>query len=137
MSDVVLYSPDLATLQADAQSLGFYVPGVGFITQGPVPGDPDPLASFFLNIVGVVQQPTGQTTTDGMGNTVPVMAPIPGYWARLRVNGTSPFRPGGMTIPPSLTVYSLVTPANGSAPFWTADGTTPAPAYVAAIGTIA
>ena len=141
--DFVTCSADLTALQTDAQRLGFWNPaannGAGdFITQGRIPGDSDPYASYFLNIVGVVNQPTGATTVDGMGNTVPVIAPIPGYWARLRINGDNPFRPGGFPIPPTLTVYALVTPTDGTPAFWSADGgATHAPSYVGGIGDIA
>ena len=138
MSDFIIESPDAPTLQAAAVTLGFWNATTGsFITQGHIPGDPDPLSSFFLNVVGTVYEPTGATTTDSFGNTVPVMAAIPGVWARLRINGSNPFTAGLLTIPSTLTVYQLVTPTDGSAPFWSSDGVTAAPAYVGSIGVIA
>ena len=117
MVDFVINSGDLATLRSAAQSSGFWS-GDAIATQGRIPGDNDPNASYFLNIVGEV-------------------ADAPGVWARLRINGLNPFTSGILTIPPTLTVYSLMTPTDGSPPFWTSDGVTPAPAYVANIGVIA
>ena len=55
-----------------------------------------------------------------------------------RVNGLNPFASGLIAIPPSLTVYALVTLPDGSPSYWSADGgVTPAPDYVAGIGVIA
>jgi hypothetical protein len=75
------------------------------------------MASFFL-LVGEIPQASG-------------------YWARLRINGNNPFASGLLTIPPTPTVYSLVTPTDGSALFWSSDGVTPAPGYVVGAGVIA
>lgn len=142
MSDFLVDSTDLPTLIAAATAMGFYhaaSAGVtaGFVAQGRIPGDPDPHASFFLNVVGQHFEPTGATTTDGMGNTVPVMAAVPGYWARLRINGLDPIARGLMTVPATLTVYKLVTPLDGSAAYWSSDGVTPGQAYLNNIGNIA
>ena len=137
MADFVIEAPDAATFAAAAQAMGFADTQGTIITQGRIPGNPDPMASYFFNLVGVVEQPTGAMTTDGQGNTVPVMAAIAGHWSRLRINGDNPFTRGLIAVPSSLTVYALVTPADGSAAFWSADGVTPAPAYVATIGVIA
>ncbi len=117
MTDFVISAPDLATFQAGAQSLDSWSGGA-IVTQGHIPGDPDPMASYFLNIVGAVPD-------------------APGYWARLRINGNNPFASGLMAIPSTLTVYSLVQPADGSAAFWSHDGTTFAPSYVGDVGVIA
>jgi hypothetical protein len=122
LTDFVINSTDAPTLQAAAQAMGFWSTqansGAGdFIRQGHIPGDADPLSSYFLNIVGAVPG-------------------VPGYWTRLRINGSNPFAAGLLTIPPTLTVYSLVEPADGSSSFWSSDGVTPAPA-VASIGVIA
>ena len=87
MTDFVVQAPDALTLQALAQSMDFWDATSGtFITQGPVPGDPNPQASYFLNVVGTV---AGQ----------------PGYWSRLRINGLNPFASGLLTVPVGLTVY--------------------------------
>jgi hypothetical protein len=87
MTDFVIDSTDAPTLQALAQSMGFWdATNSAFITQGPVPGDPNPQASYFLNVVGAV---------DGQ----------PGFWARLRINGLNPFASGLLTVPVGLTVY--------------------------------
>lgn len=117
MVDFVISSTDPAAFQASALSLGFWSDGA-IVTQGHIPGDPNPMASYFLNIVGAIPD-------------------APGYWARLRVNGNSPFSSGLLAVPTSLTVYALVTPIDGSASFWSADGVTPAPIYVGGVGVIA
>ena len=119
MVDFVVSAVDLPTLQDAAQALGFWdATNNAFVAQGRIPGDDDPLSSYFLNIVGGIPD-------------------APGYWARLRLNGSNPFASGLLSIPSSLTVYSLVQHADGSAAFWTADGVTPAPIYVGGVGVIA
>lgn len=116
MTDFVINSTDAPTLQALAEAMGFWNAaangGAGaFITQGPVPGDPNPQASYFLNVVGAVD---GQT----------------GYWARLRINGLNPFASGLLAIPANVTIYPPVK--------FLADGVTPDPTYTQpAIGEIA
>ena len=112
MADFVIQAPDATTLQALAQAMGFWdATNSAFITQGPLPGDPNPQASYFLNVVGTVP---GQT----------------GYWARLRLNGLNPFADGLLTIPTSITIYPPVK--------YLADGVTPDPTYTQpAIGDIA
>ena len=87
MTDFVIQAPDAATLQALAQGMGFWdATNDAFITQGPLPGDPNPQASYFLNVVGAVP---GQT----------------GFWVRLRINGLNPFSDGLLTIPSGVTVF--------------------------------
>ena len=136
MADFVISAPDAATFAAAAAAMGFADAQGNVITQGRIPGDTDSLASYFINIVGTVEQPTGATTTDANGNAVPVMAAVPGCWARLRINGDNPFARGLIAIPASLTVYSLVALPDGSAPFWSSDGVTKAPDYLSNIGDI-
>lgn len=85
MTDYVICAPDAATLEALAQAMGFW-DGEGIVTQGPLPGDDNPAASYFFNIVGPVEGETG-------------------YWSRLRINGLNPFASGHLTIPPEVTVY--------------------------------
>ena len=108
----MIQAPDAATLQALAEAMGFWdVTNAAFITQGPVPGDPNPQASYFLNVVGAIE---GQ----------------PGYWTRLRINGLNPFASGLLAVPPNVTIYPPVK--------FLADGVTPDPTYTQpAIGEIA
>jgi hypothetical protein len=112
LTDFVIDSTDAPTLQALAQSMGFWdAANATFITQGPIPGDPNPQASYFLNVVGVV---------DGQ----------PGYWSRLRINGLNPFASGLLAVPAGVTIYPPVK--------FLADGVTPDPDYAQpAIGEIA
>ena len=142
MADFVIDSTDLPTLIAAATTMGFYHAAkagaaAGFISQGPIPGDPDPHASFFLNVVGQHFEPTGETVTDAQGNAVPVMAAVPGFWTRIRINGLNPIARGLLIVPPTLTVYRLTVPLDGSAAFWSSDGVTRAPDYLNRIGVIA
>ncbi len=132
--DIVFNAPDYATLLADAQRLGFARTGrdgtAQIATTGPVTGG----GSYFLNYVGEVQQPTGATTTDARGNIVPVMAPLPGVWGRLRVNGDTAHVP---TFSATITQYHYVAGTRDAPGVgWTADGVTPAPDYVGTIGII-
>ena len=112
MTDFVIDSTDAPTLQALAQGMGFWDATNGsFITQGSVPGDPNPQASYFLNVVGAV---AGQ----------------PGYWSRLRINGLNPFASGLLAVPTGVTIYLPVK--------FLVDGVTPDPDYTQpAIGEIA
>jgi hypothetical protein len=119
MSEFIINSTDAPTLDALAQGMGFWSATSDRIaTQGPIPGDPNPMASYFLNIIGAIPD-------------------APGYWCRLRINGTSPFADGLLAIPTGIMIYAPVEPADGSASFWSADGVTPAPSFVAGIGVIA
>jgi len=108
MTDFVLDFGTEASLDAACQELGFWNPetvqdGVSVPgsprTTGELPGGGG--AAYFLNIVGPA--PTG-------------------YWARLRINGPSPFAgPDGLAIPAGVTVYPPVK--------YLADGVTPDPDY--------
>lgn len=129
MVELIFQSSDLATLANAAAAMGYYdsknktITAAGSIATG---------GAYFLNIVGTVYQPTGATTTDAFGNTVPVMAALPGIWGRLRHNGD----PAAMPQLPAnsgITLYRYSPTLGG----WTADGTTLAPDYVATIGVIA
>jgi hypothetical protein len=117
MADFVISAPDAATFVAAAAAMGFSDGQGGIIAQGRIPGDSDPLASYFFNFVGAIPDASG-------------------VWSRLRINGDNPFTRGLIVIPASLIVYSLVTSPDGSAAFWAADGT-PAPEFVANVGVIA
>ena len=96
MTDYVLDSGTQAALYVAAQQMGFWSAGTpgSLITQGPVPGDPNPQASFFLNEKGV--------ELDASGNA------LPGYWSRIRINGLDPFTSGVLTIPAGITIYPPV-----------------------------
>ena len=136
--EIVVNAPDLATVVSLAQQMGYVT--VDPVTKKPVITTQGEIAaggSYFVNMVGVVQQPTGATQPDGKGNQAPVMAALPGIWFRLRHNGD----PAAMPAVPAaaaaagVVIYRLVTPADG-APFWSNDGVTPAPDYVGGIGVI-
>ena len=104
MSDFVCRADSQTIMQAAYAALGFWDAANSCpIINGPLPGGVG--ASYFINEVGVVFEPTGATMADGFGNTVPVMAAIPGYWVRIRINGEDPFTSGSLTIPSTITVY--------------------------------
>lgn len=126
MTDFILSAPDEATMNAAFQAAGFWADSAP-LTQGRIPGDPGPNASYFLNIVGTVTLPTGELDTNGL----PILAPVPGWFARLRINGLNPFA-GQIAIPTGVTIYAQ-RPDVG----WSSDGVTPAPDYVASVGCIA
>ena len=129
MVETVFNAPDLPTLVNAAVAMGYYDPVAKTITTA---GKIAAGGAYFLNIVGVVYQPTGATTTDAIGNIVPVMAPLSGIWGRLRHNGDPalmPALPNGSGI----TLYRYSSTLGG----WSSDGLTLAPAYIANIGVIA
>lgn len=121
-----------ATFVSVAQANGIHIGGKliqnGYLTKG----------GWFLNYVGKVYQPTGATTTDPFGNTVPVMAALPGVWIRLRINGPTPAwvtNFGADLKAAGGTVYTLRNINNAFV--WSDDGTTAAPDYVGTVGLIA
>jgi hypothetical protein len=100
---------------------------------------------WFLSVVPQFHQPTGKmVTVDGpVGSIeVPEMAPVPGVWARLRWNDmalTDRLNTFIAAIKANgITVYQRVNIGTQEAPevIWTADGVTPAPAYLDDIGVI-
>jgi hypothetical protein len=129
MIEVIFNAPDLPTLIAAATTMGYYDPVAKKIT---ATGNIATGGAYLLNIVGTVYEPTGATTTDAFGNTVPVMAELPGIWGRLRHNGDPAAMP---TLPDNsgITLYRHSDTLGG----WTSDGTTLAPDYIKDIGVIA
>ena len=138
MTDFILDLGSATNATAAFKSLGFWDAQANApITQGVLGAG---ATQFFMVVDGIVSQPTGQMTTEPMtGQQVPVMAPVPGYWARLRILGANPFQTGALTPPASVMIYSQVDIGTPTAPdvIWTSDGTTPAPACVGSVGVIA
>jgi hypothetical protein len=108
MADFVLETADKVALDAAITQMGFVDAQGHPVLQGPIPGDPNPQASYFLEVVGVRYAPTGNTITDPHGNPQPEMAPMAGWWSILRINGTNPIMPGLLQVPASVTVYPPV-----------------------------
>jgi hypothetical protein len=129
MIEVIFQSPDLQTLVNAAVSMGYYDPVAHTIT---ATGNIATGGAYFLNMVGTVYQPTGATTTDALGNVVPVMAALPGIWGRLRHNG-DPAQLPSLPANSGVTLYRYSPTLGG----WTSDGVTLAPDYVQNIGVIA
>jgi len=44
-------------------------------------------SDYTISIIGVMSEPTGQTTTDDMGNSQPVMQDIDGWHINIRISG--------------------------------------------------
>lgn len=119
MIELVFNSPDMATLQADAEALGFVDADGNILTNGSTPDG----GGWFLNIVPTVYEPiVGPIDIDNP----PAPVARPGIWGRLRLNG------GSENLPPfsdSITKYGYeptagkwVNIATGvDAPVWVAD----------------
>lgn len=119
MIELVFQSPDMATLQADAEALGFVDADGNILTNGSTPDG----GGWFLNVVGTVYEPiVGPIDIDNP----PTPVARPGIWGRLRLNG------GSENLPPfsdSITKYGYeptaakwVNIATGAdAPVWIAD----------------
>ncbi len=46
---------------------------------------------LFWDIIGIIYEPTGETTTDSEGNEVPVMAPVDGWHVNVRLKQDDTF----------------------------------------------
>lgn len=150
MTDIVISADAKSAYDAVAQECGFWAPETAgprgmtipghIITQGQIATG----GSWYFNYVGSVSVPTGNTISGPRG-PMPEYAPLPGVWARLRLNGeisalfqtlvASMVAHGG-------TVYlrypiGPVDSRGNATLVWSADGQTPAPAYIDGIGVIA
>ena len=139
MTEIIINYPNKAALVQLATALGYYDPvGKAITTQGAIATG----GSYFFNNVGVVYQPTGNMVPSPMGGQMPEMAPLPGFWARLRHNGDQAILDGHMSpqimaqaAALGVTIYKRATINDQSV--WTADGRTSAPDYIDTIGCIA
>ena len=138
MTEVIINYPSKTALVQLATALGYYDPvGKAITTQGAIATG----GSYFFNNVGVVYQPTGNMVPSN-GWQMPEMAPLPGFWARLRHNGDQAILDGHMSpqimaqaAALGVTIYKRATINDQSV--WTADGRTSAPDYIDTIGCIA
>ena len=136
MTELVINYPSQPVLVQLATALGLYDPiAKQLTTQGAIASG----GSYFANIVGQVFQPTGATQPDQFGNPQPVMAALPGLWLRLRHNGDPAALQAKMGPQVMAQCAQLGVTIFRQYPDlgWSADGVTPAPAYVANIGVIA
>lgn len=139
MTEILINYPSKAALVQLATALGYYDPaGKAITAQGAIATG----GSYFFNNVGAVYQPTGNTVPSPMGGEMPEMAPLPGFWARLRHNGDKAILDGHMSpqimaqaAALGVTIYKRATINDQSV--WTADGRTSAPDYIDTIGCIA
>jgi hypothetical protein len=126
--EIVFNSGDYATLLSEAERLGF--------TQDDAEGNPQiivngPMTSggaYFLNVVGVIYEPSVDPETP----------PVPraGYWGRLRANGDTADLP---TFGSEIIQYAYVAGPDLETPGgWVniADGS-PAPDFIQTVGVIA
>lgn len=123
--EIIFNTDSYETLLAEAQTHGF-VNDDQIIINGPL-GD---AGSYFLNYVGIVYQPTGNTVIDDQGNDTLEMQELPGVWGRLRLNGPADNLP---TFSNNITQYVYSEKLDG----WSSDNTSKAPDYVSLIGIIA
>ena len=115
MTEIVINYGNLSGLVGLATQLGYYDPNTHAIT---AVGMIDTRGSYFFNNVGAVSG-------------------APGLWARLRHNGDPAVLQAKIPSAATLASFGVTVYRNDPAIGWTADGTTPAPAYVANIGVIA
>jgi len=141
MTDIIFNAPSVQHLVSAAIAMGFYEapsanhPQGRIISTGVIPGE----GGWFYNYVGQVQVPTGNMVdaVAPTGQTVSVheMTTLSGVWGRLRHNGDPQYLPK-LPANSGVTLYTYV-PGTMEVPgFWSSDGVTPAPAYVANIGQI-
>lgn len=124
MREIIFNSQDADTLASEAARLGFANEDGSIITNGTFASG----GGWGLNVVGTVYEPmTPPADPEG-----PWPEPVarPGYWGRLRINGTPEEFP---TFEPEIVQYVWNEDLGG----WTADGTTLAPEWVGYIGMIA
>lgn len=124
MQEIIFNSGDEDFLKSEAARLGFMDDAGNIIINGTFESG----GGWFLAIVGKVYEPmTPPADPEG-----PWPEPVarPGYWGRLRINGTPDQMP---EFGPELTQYVWNTDLGG----WTNDGETLAPEWVSTIGMIA
>jgi len=130
--EIVFNSGDYATLLADAETLGFtYDDAEGnpqIIVNGPMASGGD----YFLNIVGTIYEPiVGPIDPDNP----PTPVARPGYWGRLRANGSSSDLP---TFSSAITQYAYVAGDMETPGKWVDIATgADAPDFVPTVGVIA
>jgi hypothetical protein len=124
MTEIVFNAPDADFLASEAARLGFANEDGTIITNGTFASG----GGFFLNIVGTIYEPI-EGPVDSDNPPQPVARP--GYWGRLRMNGTPETMP---TFSSAIIQYAYSEQAEG----WVnvADGT-PAPEFIQTVGVIA
>lgn len=128
MTELVFNSGDYATLLSEAETLGFVTTDAegnkSIVTNGTFESG----GGWFLNVVGVIYEPI-VGPIDPENPPQPVARP--GFWGRLRLNGTPESMP---TFSSAIVQYGYSQEAEG----WVdlADGS-PAPDFVPTVGVIA
>lgn len=122
--EIVFNSGDYQTLLDEAETLGFVDAEGNIITNGTF----ETGGGWFLNVCGVIYEPI-EGPVDPDNPPQPVARP--GYWGRLRMNGTPETMP---TFSSAIVQYAYSEQAEG----WVnaADGT-PAPEFIQTVGVIA
>jgi len=131
--EIIFQAPDESFFLSEAARLGFMDEQGNVIVSGSFASG----GGWFMAVAGTVYEPQPPTP---IGETPPPPVARPGYWGRLRLNGT----PEGMpTFAPVITQYvwsADVGPVDDEGRHsggWTADGVTLAPDWVATIAMIA
>lgn len=128
MNEIIWQSPDEAFFLSEAARLGFMGPDGKVIITGAFTSG----GGWFLAIQGTVYEPQPPTP---IGEDPPPPVPRPGYWGRLRINGTPEQMP---SFDAAITQYVYQQGDKDTPGGWVnaADGT-PAPEWVATVGVIA
>ena len=128
MNEIIWQSPDEAFFLSEAARLGFMGPDGKVIITGTFTSG----GGWFLAIQGTVYEPQPPTP---IGEDPPPPVPRPGYWGRLRINGTPEQMP---SFDAAITQYVYQQGDKDTPGDWVnaADGT-PAPEWVPTVGVIA
>lgn len=121
MREIIFNSGDADNLNSEAARLGFMDKDGNIIVSGTFASG----GGWYLNVVGTVYEPlVPPVDPDG---SWPDPVARPGYWGRLRINGTPEQMPAFSDL---ITQYVWSETLGG----WTADGVTLAPDWVGTIG---
>jgi uncharacterized membrane-anchored protein len=85
----------------------------GFTTGGVLPNG----TVWALNYYASKMKPTGATTTDRSGNTVPVLAAVPGVFLILRLNGQTSTLPAAVITQLTAAGLTVTTPLPADSPY--------------------
>lgn len=121
MREIIFNSGDADNLHSEAARLGFMDDDGSIITNGTFASG----GGWFLNVVGTVYEP--MTPPEDPEGPWPDPVARPGFWGRLRINGTPDEMPAFGEV---IIQYVWSEDLGG----WSADGETLAPEWVGTIG---
>lgn len=132
MTEIVFNSGDYATLLSEAETLGFVTEDAEGNKSIQTNGTFESGGGWFLNVVGTIYEPI-VGPIDPENPPQPVARP--GFWGRLRMNGTPAEMPSFSS---AIVQYGYVAGVDDAPGGWVniADGS-PAPDFVSTVGVIA